>query len=100
MNAMHEEKVVEKEGEAGEHIDHLFRDEEFMEVGANLLFWVFMALLMGLCLREINKKTKFNALLTKFQGFPTRQWSLLRACSWGYSNKTLDSWVRARVSCP
>jgi hypothetical protein len=39
--------------------DSLYRDEELMILSANLVYWVILATLLGLALREINKKTRF-----------------------------------------
>lgn len=38
--------------------DSLFRDEEKMEESANVAYLLTLGILLGLTLREVNKKTK------------------------------------------
>lgn len=42
--------------------DSLFRDEEKMEESANVAYLLTLGILLGLALREVNKKTKYITL--------------------------------------
>jgi hypothetical protein len=42
--------------------DSLFRDEEKMEESANVAYLLTLGILLGLALRELNKKTKYITL--------------------------------------
>lgn len=42
-----------------EVVDHLLKNEEEMEQQANLIYYLMLGILMGLIMREVNKKTKF-----------------------------------------
>ncbi|CAD8098564.1 unnamed protein product [Paramecium primaurelia] len=53
------EEDTHSEGENIIHQDSLFRDEEKMEESANVAYLLTLGILLGLTLREVNKKTKF-----------------------------------------
>lgn len=46
------------EGVKGEVQDHLLRSEESMLVQANLIYYIMLGMLLGLVMREVNKKTR------------------------------------------
>lgn len=54
------EEDTNVEGEKMSTNDSLYRDEEKMEESANVAYLLTLGILLGLALRELNKKTKYS----------------------------------------
>jgi hypothetical protein len=60
--AEHEHEFEGGEEEVEAPRDSLWRDEEEMELSANVVYFLTLGIVSGLILREINKKTKYNIM--------------------------------------